>query len=271
MFSNLRRFNSNKEQLPIALDRFAAVNQTQAAAHVSSKYKFIPTQRALTVLGDYGWHPVQAMEARTRKEELAGFQKHAIRLANPRFNLQHAVGSTVPQIILTNSHAGTASFELLSGLFEKVCSNGLVVAKGETSYKVRHQGYADENMESAIVEVMSTFDDTLQQTDNYRRLMLEEGERQAFAKAAIALRWDGEAYSVEPRQMLATHRLAEREHNLWNTLNVVQEKVIHGGVTQTRTADGSFKRSRGVSSITENIKLNKALWVLAEEMAKLKA
>lgn len=267
-----RQFHANNAQTEISLDKFAAINQTQAAAHVSNKYKFIPTTRALTVLGDYGWHPVQALQARTRKEELEGFQKHAIRLANPRFNLEKAVGSTVPQIVLTNSHAGNAAFELMIGLFEKVCSNGLVVAKTEAErLRVRHQGYADTLMEEAVRGVMNSFDGALQQTDNFRRLMLSEGERQAFAKAAIELRFDGEMYSVQPAQMLSTHRIAEKQPNLYNTLNVVQEKVIRGGVRQQRVDNPrEFIRSREVKSITENIKLNKALWVLAEEMAKLK-
>lgn len=266
-------FNANVAQNPINLTNFAAINQTQAAAHVSDRYKFIPTTRALAVLSDYGWQPVQANEARTRKVELDGFQKHAIRLANPRFNLEKAVGSTVPQIILTNSHAGTAAFELMIGLFEKVCANGLVVAKGEAErLRVRHQGYADAYMEDAVRQIMGCFDDTLAQTDEFRRLLLSEGEREAFAKAAIELRFDGEAYSVEPRQMLTTWRQAEQTPNLYNTLNVVQEKVIRGGVQQRRVENPRQRvRSREVKSITENIRLNKALWVLAEEMAKLKS
>jgi hypothetical protein len=267
-----RSFNANVAQNPISLEKFAAINQTQAAAHVSSKYKFIPTTRALSVLADYGWHPVQANQSRTRKEELEGFQKHAIRLANPKFNLEKAVGSTVPQIVLTNSHAGTAAFELMVGLFEKVCANGLVVHKSDSErQRVRHQGYADEYMEQAIRSVMASFDDSLQQTDNFRRLLLSETEREIFARAAIELRFDGEAFSVEPRQMLTTYRREEREPNLYNTLNVVQEKVIRGGVLQRRVDNPRQRvRSREVKSITENIRLNKALWVLAEEMAKLK-
>lgn len=125
-------------------------------------------------------------------------------------------------------------------------------------------------MEQAIRSVMESFDETLQQTDDFRRLHLSEIERAIFAQAAIELRFDGEAYSVEPRQMLTTWRREEREANLWNTLNVVQEKVIRGGVTQRRLADGARIRSREVKGISENIRLNKALWVLAEEMAKLK-
>src|SRR5262245_55057174 len=97
---------------PIDLSKFVAINAEHAAQTVSQKYSFIPTTRALAVLQDHGWHPVQAMEARTRREDFQGFQKHAIRLANPKFNQELQVGSTIPQLLLTNSHAGSSAFEL---------------------------------------------------------------------------------------------------------------------------------------------------------------
>lgn len=169
---------------PIDLVKFRSVNAEHAAESVSSKYTFIPTTRALAVLNDHGWFPVQATEARTRVEGRAGFQKHAIRLTNTKFNQELMVGSTIPQILLTNSHAGTSAFELSLALFEKVCSNGLIVSRGTTGQvRVTHRGYADSLMENALLSVIPGVEPVLQLTDEFKRLQLTEGERHAFAAA----------------------------------------------------------------------------------------
>ena len=61
-----------------------------------------------------------------------------------------------------------------------------------------------------------------------------------------------------------------RDRILWTTFNVVQENVIRGGI-RGRTEKGSLTRTREVTGIDGDIKLNQALWKLAEEFAKLKA
>lgn len=266
----INSFNSKYQNGPIDVSRFNAVVADHASSRVSGKYKFIPTTRALEVLNDYGWFPVAATQARTRIEENAGFQKHVVRLSNEKLNRELAVGSTIPQLCLGNSHVGTSSFLLSMGLFEKVCSNGHCVARGSAfEMRVRHAGYADVDMENAIRSVAAQFPDTLAQVDIYKGITLSRDEQLAFAKSAIELRFDGEKYAVEPTEMIRSYRSAEQKPTLWNTFNVVQEKVIRGGVHQRRS-DNSRIRSREVKNIDENIKLNRALWKLTEEMAKLK-
>jgi hypothetical protein len=62
--------------------------------------------------------------------------------------------------------------------------------------------------------------------------------------------------------------------DLWTTLNRVQENSIRGGLRGvTRDANGrrQVRRTREVTGIDQDVKLNRALWTLAEEMRKLKA
>ena len=73
------------------------------------------------------------------------------------------------------------------------------------------------------------------------------------------------------------YKLNAKRQNLWGVFNVVQENVIRGGQkgwverldargrAQTRRAS-----TRAVAGIDGNRDLNRALWTLAEEMAKLK-
>src|SRR5262249_38600240 len=272
--------NNEKSLSPIGaerLQRFGTINQTHAADTVSSKYSFIPTSRALAVLGDCGWVPAQVTETRTRKDELKGFQKHAIRLINPQLTKELVVGSTVPQILLTNSHAGTAAFELSLALYEKICSNGLLVARSEqTAVSVTHRGYADQFMESALRQIAGAIPETLEKTDRFKQLRLNEYEQRAFAEAAIDLRWDGEQFAVDPQDLLYTRRREEKEPTLWNTYNVIQEHLIKGGIQQRNVTAGSkhygkTTRSRKVTGLDTNLQLNRALWTLTERMPELKA
>jgi hypothetical protein len=50
----------------------------------------------------------------------------------------------------------------------------------------------------------------------------------------------------------------------------VQENVIRGG-QPGRSAQGRRLQTRPVGSIDRGVSLNRALWMLAEEMRKLKA
>jgi hypothetical protein len=260
----------NHQDKPIDITKYEAVVASQASSKVSGRYKFIPTTRALSVLADYGWFPVAASQANTRVEENQGFQKHAIRLASDKFNRELSVGSTIPQILLTNSHAGSAAFNISMALFEKVCLNGLCVARGASfEMRVLHSGYADLDMENAVKTIAQQFPATLTQVEQFKQIPLTQTERLAFARSAIELRFDGDKYSVSPDEVLRSHRREEQLPTLWNTYNVVQEKVIRGGVNQRRI-DNSRIRSREIKNIGENIKLNRALWTLTEKMAELK-
>lgn len=264
-------FNDKQPQAAIDLNRFASIVADKPSTLVSDKYRFIPTTQALAVLADYGWMPVQAKQAGTRIIEKQGFQKHALRLINANMNRELVVGSTIPQLMLTNSHAGTSAFELSLALFEKVCSNGLCVAKSSQDYlKVAHRGYDDGQLASAVEDVVRGISGVMAKTEAFKGITLSEPERIAFAETAIEMRFDGEVYRVEPRELLRTWRREEQAPTLWNTFNIVQEHTIKGGVRQLR-GDGTRIRSRLVKSIDEDIKLNRALWTLTEKMAALKA
>ena len=53
-------------------------------------------------------------------------------------------------------------------------------------------------------------------------------------------------------------------------MNRLQENVLRGG-QPGRTVQGRRMQTRPVGSIDRSVSLNRALWVLAEEMRRLKA
>lgn len=70
--------------------------------------------------------------------------------------------------------------------------------------------------------------------------------------------------------MLQARRFDDRALDLWTTFSRVQENMIKGGL-HGRNGNGRSMTTRAVTGIDQNVKLNRALWVLAEEMRKLKA
>ena len=59
-------------------------------------------------------------------------------------------------------------------------------------------------------------------------------------------------------------------HDLWRLFQRVGENALRGG-QPGRSAQGRRLQTRPVGSIDRGVSLNRALWMLAEEMRKLKA
>jgi hypothetical protein len=58
--------------------------------------------------------------------------------------------------------------------------------------------------------------------------------------------------------------------DLWSAFNRVHENLTQGGLTG-RSANGHRQRTRPIQGIDQNVKVNRALWLLAEGMKQLKA
>jgi hypothetical protein len=107
-----------------------------------------------------------------------------------------------------------------------------------------------------------------------KALELQTEEQQAFATAALTLRY-GERTEGEPPvpitagQLNEPRRIEDAGFSLWTTFQRVQENALRGGLLG-RTAQGRRMHTREVASIDRGVGLNRALWVLAEEMRKLK-
>lgn len=251
--------------------QYKTLNQTLAHSRVGSRYEMIPTSRMLDILADYGWHPSKVSEARTRSTHNDGFQKHIVRLRNEN-QLPVQVGQYLPELVLKNSHMGSSVFELIAGIFQLVCANGLTVGESWQSEKVRHTGFATHKAENAIKAITSTMPQVIETVDKLRAVTLEPKEREAYAAGAIELIADKDnKYSMRTSDLLRPRRYADQQNQntLWQTFNIVQENVIRGGVRRL-DANNRSRRTRAVNNIDRNVALNRALWTLAEKMAELK-
>jgi hypothetical protein len=138
-------------------------------------------------------------------------------------------------------------------------------------------GKIADRVTAGAFEILDGLTRVIESRDDMRALPLTTGEQLAFASAAAVLRFEpaeGESAPVTPEQMNRARRGDDTGSDLWTTLNRVQENSIRGGLRGvTRDANGrrQVRRTREVTGIDQDVKLNRALWTLAEEMRKLKA
>jgi hypothetical protein len=236
---------------------------TQPYGKMSDKYRFIPTIDILTALEKEGFTPFTVKENRVRLEDKKGFARHAIRLRNDTTMKQ--VGELVPEIVLMNSHDGSSSFQLSAGIYRLVCANGMVVGNDTISTRIRHSGEVGDIIEG-VFEVVREMPAVLEQVGVWQGINLEPRQQAALASAASTLRWKDEN-QIRPADLLRKHRKIDEKTDLWTTFNVIQENIIKGGVRSVGST-GTRSRSRAVASVAEDQRLNKALWVLADQMAK---
>lgn len=231
----------------------------------SDRYTYIPTSQVLNGLRNEGFMPFMAAQSRTRIEGKQDFTKHMIRLRKADM----ITGDEANEIVLINSHDGTSSYQMLAGVFRFVCQNGMVSGDTVEDIRVRHSGNIVNNVIEAAYEIIDEFDTVNASIENMKTTQLLLPEAQAYAEAALSLKYDDEA-PIRAQQLLTPKRYADQNKNdLWTTFNKVQENMMRGG-QRGRNQDGRRVSTRAVQSIDNNIKLNKALWILADKMAAMK-
>ncbi len=235
----------------------------------SERYAYIPTANVLQGLRKEGFSPFMVVQARTLDEGKREHTKHMIRLRHPS-----QINSTeANEIILINSHDGTTSYQMFAGMLRFVCCNGLVCGENIRDIRIPHKGNVVDRVIGGAFEVLDGFTRVVEEREAMGATTLSREEQNIFAEAALSLKYDPEAMAPAPitaAQLLKPRRLADVGPDAWTTMNRVQENMIVGGL-DGRAANGRRTRTRPVTSIDTNIKLNRALWMLADKMAKLKS
>ena len=160
-------------------------------------------------------------------------------------------------------------------LLRFVCCNGLVCGTVANDIRVPHKGNIQHDVIEGAFRVLQDFQLVDGSVEAMKALDLKQDEERALATAALALRFgeagDGQRPApVSVDQLTHVRRPEDAGSSLWNAFQRIQENAIRGGL-EARTVNGRRMRTREVSSIDRGVSLNRALWVLAEEMRKLKA
>jgi hypothetical protein len=227
----------------------------------SDKYTFIPTITLLENLQREGFEPFFACQSRVRDPSRREHTKHLLRLRKSG----QITGQQVPEIIILNSHGGESSFQLLPGMFRSVCTNSLVCGQSFGEIRVPHRGDIVGKVIEGAYEVLGVFDRVEDKRDAMQSLRLPPQAQQALANAALTYRFGEEHQPVTAAQILTPRRYEDRQDDLWTTYQRLQENLLKGGLPG-RTAKGKRTHTRAVNGIDGDVRLNRALWVMAESL-----
>lgn len=243
----------------------------------SERFRPIPTIEILKGLEEEGFVPVGVKQSNSRDANKREFTKHLVRLRRIDDNIKYQVGDTICEILLKNANDGTSAYELMAGLFRITCLNSMVAQKGTLeSTKVYHSGNVQDKVIEGTYRVLNQAEHALLAPENWSKIILNQEEKKLLADAAKVIRF-GEIKTeneISSSQMLAARRAEDIKDDLWTVFNRIQENVIKGGIKfktiDNETGKTRMGRTRQVNAIDQDIKLNRALWHLTTEMAKLK-
>lgn len=290
-FNSFARSSSNFRASSLTMDNLRqlvpSAFATQAHESRSSRFAYIPTAEVIDGLIAQGFQPTKAIQGRSRIEGKTEFTKHMIRFRHADVSVTK-VGDNIPEVVLVNAHDGTSAYKLFAGIFRVACMNGLVVMDrnlGELT--VPHKGNVVHKVIEGSFEIIDSSRKALGTIEAWRGLRLSAGEQTIFAEEAHALRFadaDGKIDTpIAATQLLTPRRMEDRDaagawsrpaSDLYTTMNVVQENAIRGGLSAhlpgSSRERGRMVTTREVRGIDQDVKLNRALWRLAERMAELK-
>ncbi len=266
------RTEARSDREPLSEDQLRRVAPSIFAEEAhdsrSTRYTYIPTISVLRGLRNEGFEPFMVAQTRVRDDSRREHTKHMLRLRHR----SQTVALDTNEIILINSHDGSSAYQMLAGTYRLVCKNGMVCFRTEQDIKIPHKGNVGDRVVASAYEVLDGFTRVVEEREGMQALTLNTGEQSAFARAALELRFDtdNKPAPITEAQVLTVRRFEDRGDDLWTVTNRVQEALVRGGI-DGRNATGRRASTRAVQGIDQNVKLNRALWVLASEMRRLKA
>jgi len=230
---------------------------------MSPRYGQLHTHRALEIMGDAGYLPVDASQQRSRGRD-PRYTEHMIVLRHENDIETHS--PQVPQILLYNSHNGRSTLKLYVGMYRFVCSNGMVVGNDLYAFALRHNLEAAKQIGDFLSGITGHAAELSNVVDLWSAKQLTEAQATRFAQSAAELRFGASAAAYEPKQLLEARRSEDDGRSLWQVYNIVQENTMKGGV-EGRNANNRRVKSKPLTAIQSNIAYNRQLWSLAEQMA----
>ena len=138
--SKFRSFTSTRSNHPLSDEEIVRVAPSIFAEGKhqsrSQRYAYIPTSDVLKGLRNEGFQPFMVCQTRVRDESRHEYTKHMIRLRHAN----QITGKEANEIILLNSHDGSSSYQMLSGMYRFVCANGMVCGDTLNDIRIPHKG-----------------------------------------------------------------------------------------------------------------------------------
>ena len=250
---------------------------------LSARYEPLHTADLIPVMSDYGLVPVQAAQVRANKGS-AEHKKHFVAFTHRDSLIDTYDGhkDMRGEIILYNSHDGTGSVQLFAGAYRFICSNGIIAGDGYNN-RVYHSKRGLSGFEEMMRNTVEGMPKLLERIEAMRETVTTIDQCDTLARRAAEVRWDMAKRFAEDvpvrgsfateqtvRDLLHVQRFADMEVDAWTVFNRIQENVIRGKAFiksfSERNPEGVMRKARPVNSVAENIRVNRELWNIADEV-----
>ncbi len=270
----MSRFYQSALSIETLQKKVPSIFAADASSSVSNKYLHIPTAKILDAMLANDFIPVAAKQTRSKDSDHA---KHVIHFSHKSIADRLTLSEELPLIRVQNSHDGKSSFQIDTGFFRLVCSNGLVMPGTMlNSARIVHKVGMENDVINASYRVLDSFTSQIEQVNAMKGVELGRDEMRILAESAVKLVFDEEQVAVNTARnisledkLLAARRNADAKNDLWTTFNRIQENAIKGG-RRVYSATGNFSAMREVKSIDREKQINVELMALAQKMAALK-
>lgn len=231
---------------------------------LSDKYKLVPTKLIAEKFKSMGFVTAEYVETRVRKASKQGYQKHMVRMNNPKL-LSSAHKDVKLQLVITNSHDGLSSFSIKLGIYRLVCSNGLMVGSTFESVTLRHTGSIIEQVDQAVERMVAQVKKLDEAIAQMKARKLTREEEIEFINKAVKLRYpSGNSQDVQ----IPALRPEDTGSDVFTVYNRIQESLIRGGNT-VRNSRNQRRSARALRSINAVTKINEQLFDMAYELAQV--
>lgn len=237
--------NSLRERVP-------AIFTKTPSPKVSDRYSFADSEYYLQKFIDADWTIHSA-----RQVSKSEYAPHQVILRN---NDIATVGDLLPQLMFTNSHNGIKKMTIDTGIYRLVCSNGLVVPTSITqSLSIKHLDLGNSTTDTIVNSFYEKVPIIMNNIDRMRNKILTDDEIDNFTYNALQIRFTN-AVGININDVVKPLRIEDNSDDLWTVFNVVQEKLIRGGIQLP-----SKRRSRPINNFVNDNNINTKLWELAEQ------
>ena len=251
------------------LMNYPVLHTTVPHEDASQKYSLISSIDIINKLKDnYNWHVTSVQVAPVKDGSRENKQVHCVRLRH--FDDLIAPQESAVEILFFNSFDRSKAFTISVGIYRFSCANGLVVGKTFDSYKLRHIGNLENNLDEIIQKITEFKPKLEQKIHNFSSLMLSQLEMNTFAKLAVPLKF-APHLEVDSKQLLEPHRDTDRKNtSLYTIMNILQENLIRSNnITGINTETGRHFTSREITSLSKDYDINAGLFDLAERIYQI--
>jgi hypothetical protein len=284
-----------KTLAPSALKNKLTKKEIESNGCSAKKYQFFNTNDVISDFNEMGWNVIQAKSQTPQKRNVGKIEdvtKHLLRFRHLNYSKSMGLNELYPEILITSAHDGTAAFRFDSGLYRKICANGLVVSdRVFEQLRVKHMNTDFAEIRAHMKTIVEHIPNVMKRIHQWQKIKLDEKAQLKFATEALVLR-HSELYDkfdrsinmkelkekFKPLELLTVQRDGDKPNDLWHVYNRVQENLIKGNYSnydsKNQFGNKTARQARSIDFTVDRVNfrntigVNKELWKLTEHFAK---